>query len=341
VALTTCSGAVFAVLALAAAAPAAAATTLGAAVQRPTVSYGGPVVIRGVLASDGAGVKGAPVRLMARPAGAAESVAVATRRTDAGGDVSFRRRPKLNTTYRLEYDGAAAKGLDPALSADVPVSVRALVTLRAPGRVAAGEPGSVSGIVRPIRPAGTQVTILVRRGGGWEVLGAAELGADSSYRYTWTQDRPGRLRLRAFVAADERSADGHGRPRLVVVHDPDPHGVPDGLARTIVIDHSEFRLFYYEDGRVVRDFPCVLGAPSTPTPYGRFRIQRKRPHPGGANGACYLGYVGIIGIHGTNQPQLLRRFPRAYSHGCARLFNRDITWLYRRCPIGTRVWNVR
>jgi lipoprotein-anchoring transpeptidase ErfK/SrfK len=55
----------------------------------------------------------------------------------------------------------------------------------------------------------------------------------------------------------------------------------------------------------------------------------------------YLGYVGIIGIHGTDQPQLLQRFPRAYSHGCTRLYNRDITWLYRRCPVGTRVWSVR
>jgi lipoprotein-anchoring transpeptidase ErfK/SrfK len=54
-----------------------------------------------------------------------------------------------------------------------------------------------------------------------------------------------------------------------------------------------------------------------------------------------MKYSGIIGIHGTNAPQLLSRFPRAFSHGCTRLHNRDITWQYFRCPIGTPVWNVR
>jgi lipoprotein-anchoring transpeptidase ErfK/SrfK len=167
------------------------------------------------------------------------------------------------------------------------------------------------------------------------------LDETSAFSFALVPPRPGRLRVRAYIAADDRNAEGHGRPRRVLVHDPDPHGVPDALGRTIVIDHSQFRVYYYELGRVVRDFPSVLGAPATPTPLGHFRIQRKRPHPGGANGAYYMGYMGSIGIHGTNQPQLLERFPRAFSHGCARLYNRDIAWLYRRCPIGTPVWSVR
>lgn len=340
-----------AVLAAAVAAAAMACVTTVALAAGPTelsissgsslVTSGSRVVIRGTLReSGGSALAGAEVRLVARPAGEAEAV-VATLRTDAAGGVAVRRRPRTNTAYRLEYAGDAESGLLASVSAEVMVSVRSRITLAPLGTLWSGETGKLVGRVLPARPPGTQITILIRRPTGWEPLGNAVLDEDSSYEFGWLPPRPVRRHLRAFVAADERNAIGLSRSRRVRVHDPDPHSVPDSQVRTIVIDHSEYRLYYYERGRVVREFDCVLGAPSTPTPYGRFRIQRKRPHPGGANGAYYMGYRGIIGIHGTNQPQLLDRFPRAYSHGCTRLLNRHITWLYRRCPIGTRVWSVR
>ncbi|MBM3148058.1 MAG: L,D-transpeptidase, partial [Actinobacteria bacterium] len=36
-----------------------------------------------------------------------------------------------------------------------------------------------------------------------------------------------------------------------------------------------------------------------------------------------------------------RRFPRAFSNGCTRLYDHNVIWLYDRVPVGTRVWNVR
>jgi lipoprotein-anchoring transpeptidase ErfK/SrfK len=43
---------------------------------------------------------------------------------------------------------------------------------------------------------------------------------------------------------------------------------------------------------------------------------------------------GFIGIHGTNEPQLL---PGRVSHGCIRLRNRDIARLAELMPVGTPV----
>jgi len=55
-------------------------------------------------------------------------------------------------------------------------------------------------------------------------------------------------------------------------------------------------------------------------------------NPMGAR-ALYLGAT-IYRIHGTNQPQTIGH---AVSSGCFRLVNDDVTDLYERVPVGTRV----
>ena len=95
-----------------------------------------------------------------------------------------------------------------------------------------------------------------------------------------------------------------------------------------------------EHGWVVRVFDCVLGRPALPTPLGHFRIYAKDPHMGGPYGPRRMRYLGLYAIHGTDEPWLLHRFPRNYSHGCTRLSDAHILWLYPRCPVGTPVWNV-
>ncbi|HEY7459833.1 MAG TPA: L,D-transpeptidase [Xanthobacteraceae bacterium] len=49
--------------------------------------------------------------------------------------------------------------------------------------------------------------------------------------------------------------------------------------------------------------------------------------------ALYLGGT-VYRIHGTNQPQTIGE---AVSSGCFRLVNKDVTDLYERVPVGTRV----
>jgi lipoprotein-anchoring transpeptidase ErfK/SrfK len=55
-------------------------------------------------------------------------------------------------------------------------------------------------------------------------------------------------------------------------------------------------------------------------------------NPMGAR-AMYLGAT-VYRIHGTNQPQTIGH---AVSSGCFRLVNNDVTDLYNRVPVGTKV----
>ena len=104
-------------------------------------------------------------------------------------------------------------------------------------------------------------------------------------------------------------------------------------AHYIVIVRHEYRLYYYEHGALVRGFDVALGRPGYRTPLGYFHIYGKRKPAGGALGACAMFYrhLGGIAIHGTDQPYLIRRpVPRDFSHGCARMLNRQVLWLYAR-----------
>ena len=125
---------------------------------------------------------------------------------------------------------------------------------------------------------------------------------------------------------------------------PNAHRVPMRYAHYIVIVRHEYRLYYYEHGALVRAFNVALGRPGYRTPLGYFRIYGKRKPAGGALGACAMFYrrAGGIAIHGTNEPWLLSRpTPRDFSHGCARMYNSQVLWLYARTPRGTQVHNLR
>lgn len=73
-------------------------------------------------------------------------------------------------------------------------------------------------------------------------------------------------------------------------------------------------------------------------------IQRNAPViPGGSSrnpmGAAVLGLDrGNYAIHGTNNPSSIGKF---VSHGCIRMYNRDIVDLYRRVHLGTDVYVLR
>jgi lipoprotein-anchoring transpeptidase ErfK/SrfK len=52
-------------------------------------------------------------------------------------------------------------------------------------------------------------------------------------------------------------------------------------------------------------------------------------------GAFRLNLGDGYALHGTNKPETIGQ---AVSHGCVRLRNEDITWLYRTVPVGTPVY---
>jgi len=257
----------------------------------------------------------------------------------AGADGAFRFEvaASVSTDLRLRYAG---DGRHSPASLDLRLDVRPRVTTSFPRGIWLGRTVALRGAVAPAKPGG-QVLIERRVDAVWLPLGAATLDGRSRFTLGWRPDEYGFCRLRARVAADAGHAEGASRSEVVTVNRPNRHGVPYRFAHYIVIVRHRFRLYYYEHGALVRAFDVALGRPGYRTPLGHFGIRAKRRPGGGALGSCVMYYRGSIAIHGTDQAHLLRRFPRAFSHGCARMYDREALWLYRRCPRGTPVHNLR
>ena len=113
----------------------------------------------------------------------------------------------------------------------------------------------------------------------------------------------------------------------------------------LVVDRHKLRATLYYHGRSVWSSPVGVGRPSMPTPAGNFYIrERIRALQGGTIYGPYAFGTsdystlsdwpggGVVGIHGTNEPQLI---PGRPSHGCIRLPNSKVTKLWRLMPIGT------
>jgi len=123
---------------------------------------------------------------------------------------------------------------------------------------------------------------------------------------------------------------------------------PLKAVRTMLrVNRATLRATLYRDGRRIWSSRIGVGARSTPTPAGRFWIRSRLR--GLAGSPVYGPYAfgtgaysvlsdwpggGVIGIHGTNQPQLI---PGRPSHGCVRVPNAAITRLHALMPVGTPV----
>ena len=286
-------------------------------------------------------VPGATLQVARRYADESEFTWVRTLTTDADGGASWEPRLRRTVTYRVEFAGDVTFA---AGSAEATVSVRPRVVLSTSfaGTVLIGDRVSVRVEVSPAHPGGT---VELEKWDGaareWRLLRSLALGADSRARWVWRPQGAGRQRLRAHMPADVEHVAGSSAVRSVSVFDPsNPYGVPSRYPHLILVDLSQYKLYYYEHGRVVRVFDCVLGRPSLPTPRGHYHIYAKDAHMYGPYGPRRMRYLGAYAIHGTNEPWLLSRYPRNYSHGCTRLSNSHILWLFDRVHLGTPVWNV-
>jgi hypothetical protein len=119
------------------------------------------------------------------------------------------------------------------------------------------------------------------------------------------------------------------------------------VVRTFLkIDRRRLRATLYRKNKKVWSSPIGVGKAGTPTPAGRFWIRERLRSLGGAYGPWAFGTSaysptltdwpggGVVGIHGTNEPQLI---PGRPSHGCVRVPNAKISRLARIMPIGTPV----
>jgi len=110
---------------------------------------------------------------------------------------------------------------------------------------------------------------------------------------------------------------------------------------------SQRRLSVLREGRLVRTIPVAVGAPTSPTPVGRFAVAEKAKGPfGPAFGCCILALTArqprlpagwntsityYIAIHGGAGQGA------AVSAGCLHVTEVDARWLMRTVPLGTPV----
>lgn len=115
------------------------------------------------------------------------------------------------------------------------------------------------------------------------------------------------------------------------------------------VDLESRTLRLVDDGVVTDEWPVAIGRPDRPTPTGRYFVTDKLAtgDPGSVWGAHalgisaysevlheFIGGIGQIGIHGTNDPSSIGR---DVSSGCIRLPNEVIDELVTWLPVGTPV----
>jgi hypothetical protein len=123
---------------------------------------------------------------------------------------------------------------------------------------------------------------------------------------------------------------------------------PVRVRTRIVVDLSDRRVRFYEDGRLRLESPAAVGSPATPTPLGRYYVNQ-RLIPDDTGGPFGPGAIGIsafspvltdwaqggpVAIHGTNEPWSIGH---AVSNGCVRVPNTVLRKLFARTPAGTPV----
>ncbi len=118
------------------------------------------------------------------------------------------------------------------------------------------------------------------------------------------------------------------------------------IVRThLLIDRQRLALTLYREGKPVFSTRVGVGRPQWPTPTGQFYVRNMLfgfddpfygPVAFGTSGRSTVltdwPGGGFIGIHGTNEPELV---PGWVSHGCIRLRNADMVRLARILPVGT------
>jgi hypothetical protein len=158
------------------------------------------------------------------------------------------------------------------------------------------------------------------------------------------------MALRSYTVADSTwvSVPVPGRPNGVIGWVPasalgEMHVTHDYLR----IARGAFRATLYRAGRPIWSAPIGVGRPGLPTPAGHFYVTEKLRAIGGPFYGPYAlatsAYAptltewpggGVVGIHGTDEPQLI---PGRPSHGCIRVRNSDLARLWRLVKVGTPI----
>jgi hypothetical protein len=115
----------------------------------------------------------------------------------------------------------------------------------------------------------------------------------------------------------------------------------------LLVNRGTLRATLFRDGHAIFKAPIGVGKASTVTPPGNFYVMEKlitlndpEYGPYALGTSAYAPTLsewpggGVVGVHGTNEPQLI---PGRPSHGCVRMRNADITRLWKIIGVGTPI----
>lgn len=126
----------------------------------------------------------------------------------------------------------------------------------------------------------------------------------------------------------------------------------------LVISLSQRRVTVFQGSTALKSYPVAIGRPGWETPVGKFQVKQlirnptwKNPfkgdtikggHPDNPLGKFWIGFwtdgKNWVGMHGTPNPESVGR---AASHGCVRMYNKDIAELFAKVQLGTPVTVVK
>jgi lipoprotein-anchoring transpeptidase ErfK/SrfK len=230
----------------------------------------------------------------------------------------------------------------------VPIAVLcALVAIPAAGAVSAS-PSTPSAIA--------SVTVVGAGPINWtQVAARSQPSRSAPVLKTMTQFRPD-YRARYVLALSELDDAKTGRPSWYRITIPGrPNGrtgwIPAGsvslkpVDRWLVVYRGSRKFEFYVNGTLRRTGRVAVGRKGMETPLGLFYVQAKFDPTWPVLGAYAFetsGYSklsdwpggGVVGVHGTNTPDLIGE---AVSHGCVRLYNKDIQYLRSIMGVGTPI----
>ena len=123
------------------------------------------------------------------------------------------------------------------------------------------------------------------------------------------------------------------------------------ISSKIIVNVPSCTLEYYENNKLIKEYPVAIGKQSTPTPLGLFYIVDKEVNPSwypperkgyevtsGPNnplGYRWMGFEGNYGIHSTNAPWSIGS---VISNGCIRMHEEAVEELFPQIEYNTPVF---
>jgi lipoprotein-anchoring transpeptidase ErfK/SrfK len=122
---------------------------------------------------------------------------------------------------------------------------------------------------------------------------------------------------------------------------------------TLTLKLKEKKVYVYKDGKAIANYPVAIGKKGWETPTGEWYVMEKITNPGWTSfkngstiapgkknplGERWIGFwtdgKDTIGFHGTPDEKSVGK---AVSHGCVRMFDKDVKALFPLVKVGTTV----